>query len=142
MPNKQTNEFTGLEKGLFKIKNNQEWKIEQQEKKLDSRTRFTIDLLKDNHTKLKEFYVIGDFWIKGYRMTELKEYTNRKGVKSMKHYIGKNYISPQPPCKEPTLHGGWSIFIDKETIELYDIDDNGMLKANKEKFQRYWVQAE
>tara|TARA_Y100001937_G_scaffold96582_1_gene131316 strand:- start:34 stop:459 length:426 start_codon:yes stop_codon:yes gene_type:complete len=136
--NKQTNELTGLEKGLFKIKNKQEWKIEQQEKKLDSRTRFTIDLLKDNHTKLKEFYVIGDFWIKGYRMTELKEYTNKKGVKSMKHYVGEKYINPQPKSKEAELVFGWGIYIDATTIELYDIDDNGMLKANKEKFQRYW----
>ena len=55
---KNSNELTDLEKGLFNIKSRQEWKINSQEYKLDMRTKFTIDLLKDNHTKLKEFFFV------------------------------------------------------------------------------------
>ena len=96
MAKKYSKELTDLEKGLLNIKDNQTYQIQQKDKKLDLRTKFTIDLLKDNHTKLKEFYVIGDFWEKGFKMTELKEYTNKRGNKSMKHYVGKYYVSPQP----------------------------------------------
>ncbi len=139
---KNSNELTDLEKGLFNIKSRQEWKINSQEYKLDMRTKFTIDLLKDNHTKLKEFYVIGNFWIKGFKMTELKEYENKRGKKSMKHYVGKYYVSPQPKSKEPALVNGWNIEINEDTIELYDIDSEGNLVANEEKFQRYYEQKE
>jgi len=142
MAKKYSKELTDLEKGLLNIKDNQTYQIQQKDKKLDLRTKFTIDLLKDNHTKLKEFYVIGDFWEKGFKMTELKEYTNKRGNKSMKHYVGKYYVSPQPKSDKPVLVNGWSIGINEETIELYDIDSNGMLVANKEKFQRYYEQKE
>tara|TARA_R110000803_G_scaffold43313_7_gene92517 strand:- start:5 stop:430 length:426 start_codon:yes stop_codon:yes gene_type:complete len=133
------NQLTGLEKGLLNIKSNQTMTINQQSRTLDKRTKFIIDLLKDDHTKLKEFYIIGDFWIKGFRMTEIKEYTNKKGVKSMKHYVGNKYISPQPKNTEPVLVGGWCINIDEKTIDLYDIDGEGNLIANKERFNRYYI---
>ena len=138
MASKQNkDELTGLEKGLLTNKGRLEWNNKSLTDKLDVRTKFTIDLLKDNPEKLKEFYVIGDFWVKGFRMTHLKEYENKRGIKSMKHYVGNKYISPQPKSKEPTMVGGWSIEINVGTIELYDIDDNGMLVANEEKFKRY-----
>ena len=131
-------ELTGLEKGLLNNKGRLEWSNKSLEKKLNIRTKFTIDLLKDNHIKLKEFYIIGDFWIKGFVMTELREYTNKRGIKSMKHYVGGKYVAPQPKSKEPVMMGGWSLSINGEIIELYDIDSDGMLVANKEKFQRYY----
>jgi len=136
MAKKHSNELTGLEKGLFKIKKWRETEIDDLREKVDKRTQFTIDLLKDNHDKLKEFYLIGEFWIKGFRLTELKEYTNKRGNKSMKHYIGTKYLNPQPKSKEPTLIN-WKTYIDIGTIDLYDIDDDGMLQPNKEKFKRH-----
>jgi hypothetical protein len=137
---KTQEELTKLEKGLLSHKSRLEWNIKSLNGKLDSRTKYTIDLLKDNQCPqlLKEFYIIGDFWIKGFKMTELKEYTNKKGVKSMKHYIGNKYIAPQPKGTEPVLMNGWSIHINTITIELFDIDGDGMLIANKNKFERYY----
>ena len=131
-------ELTGLEKGLLNNKGRLEWSNKQMTDKLDVRTKFTIELLKDNPEKLKEFYMIGNFWIKGFRMTYLKEYENKRGIKSMKHYVGNKYISPQPKSKEPAMVGGWSIEINEETIDCFDVDSDGNLVANKEKFQRYY----
>ena len=56
---------------------------------------------------------------------------------SKKHYIGNKYLKYQPKSTEPVLIEWW-ISITETTIELYDIDDNGMLVPNKEKFQRYY----
>ena len=130
--------LTDMEKGLLKHKSRMESHLNGVQRKLDIRTKFIIDLLKDDHKKLKEFYVIGDYWMKGYVMTELKEYTNKKGKKTMKHYVGKHYWTKQPKEEEPTLVYGWSIQITEETVELYDIDNKGNLIANKDKFQRYY----
>ena len=131
-------ELSGLEKGLLSHKGRLEWSNKQITNKLDVRTKFTIELLKDNPEKLKEFYTIGDFWIKGFRMTHLVEYTNKKGIKSMKHYVNNKYISPQPKSKDPVMVGGWSISVDEKTIDCFDIDSDGNLVANKEKFKRYY----
>jgi len=134
---KNPDELTGLECGLIKNNAIKRYHIEELEKKLQDRTQFTIDLIKDNPAKLKQFYIIGDFWIKGYKMTELKEYTNKKGKKSMKHYIGEHYIGPQPKSKEPTLVP-WNIKIDEKTIKLFDFDDDGWPVANKERFEKFY----
>ena len=134
---KNPDELTGLECGLMRNNAIKRHHIEELEKKLQDRTQFTIDLIKDNPAKLKQFYIIGDFWIKGYKMTELKEYTNKKGKKSMKHYIGECYIGPQPKSKEPTLVG-WNIKIDEKTIKLFDFDDDGWPVANKARFEKFY----
>jgi len=134
---KNPDELTGLECGLMKINSNRKWKIELLEGVINVRTKFTIELLKDNHEKLKEFYIVGRFRVRGYHMTQLKEYTNKKGNKSMKHYIDDQYIGPQPKSKVPVLIP-WSIGIDEKTIELFDIDDDGMLIANKERFEKHY----
>ena len=68
----------------------------------------------------------------------LVKYKNKKGKKTMKHYVGKHYWTKQPKEEEPTLVYGWSIQITEETVELYDIDNKGNLIANKDKFQRYY----
>ena len=54
----------------------------------------------------------------------------------MKHYVGIKYLNPQPKSKEPVLIN-WTTYIDDITIELFDIDDDGMLKPNEERFKRY-----
>ena len=111
---KNQDELTGLECGLIKNNNGLKWENKGLKEKLDLRTTFIINLLKDDHTKLKEFYIAGDFWVKGLVMTELKEYTNKKGKKSMKHYVGNRYVSPQPKSDVPTL-------------------------ANKERFEKFYL---
>lgn len=134
---KNTDELTGLECGLIKNNSIKKWEIEKLEAAVTARTKFTIDLLKDNHEKLKEFYIVGRFRVSGYRMTELKEYTNKKDKKSMKHYIDNCYIGPQPKSKVPVLIP-WNINIDEKTIKLFNIDDDGYLVANKELFEKFY----
>ena len=136
---KNQDELTGLECGLIKNNNNLKWENKSLKEKLDARTTFIINLLKDDHIKLKEFYIAGDFWVKGYKMTELKEYTNKKGKKSMKHYVGNKYLNPQPKGDVPILVNGWSIQITEESINLFDIDKDGMLVANKERFEKFYL---
>ena len=46
-------ELSGLEKGLLSHKGRLEWSNKQITNKLDVRTKFTIELLKDNPEKLK-----------------------------------------------------------------------------------------
>jgi len=133
---KSNDEMTDLEKGLTRWNRDKAQKIYQLNEQLDKRTKFTIDLLKDNHDKLKEFYMIGGFVAKGYKMTELIEYTNKRGKKSMKHYVGTKYLKYQPKSDVPVLIT-WTTPITEKTIELFDIDGDGMLVANEERFKRY-----
>tara|TARA_R110000764_G_scaffold85901_1_gene166553 strand:+ start:95 stop:511 length:417 start_codon:yes stop_codon:yes gene_type:complete len=136
---KNQDELTGLECGLIKNNNGLKWENKGLKEKLDLRTTFIINLLKEDHTKLKEFYIAGDFWVKGLVMTELKEYTNKKGKKSMKHYVGNRYVSPQPKSDVPTLVNGWNVQITEKSINLFDIDKDGMLVANKERFEKFYL---
>ena len=130
--------LTDLEKGLSKHNLNLKISLTHLKQKIEPRTKFTINLLKDDHKNLKEFYIIGDFWKKCWAWTELKEYTNKRGKKSMKHYVGNHFWNPQPEGDKPVLVFGKNILITKDTIDLYDIDDNGDLIANKERMDRWW----
>ena len=136
IPRQYDRPLTGMEQGLLKHNAYRKSMINNLENVMDKRTNFIIDTLKNNHTKLKEFYVSCDYWEKGYVMTELKEYTNKNGKTTMKHYVGYTYVNPQPKSKEPVMVE-WRIKVTPNNIDCFDIDDKGMLQANEEKFQKY-----
>jgi hypothetical protein len=129
--------LTDMEQGLLKHNAYRKAKINNLENVMDKRTNFIIDALKNDHTKLKEFYVSCDYWEKGYVMTELKEYTNKNGKTTMKHYVGYRYMNPQPKSKQPVMIG-CRMKVTCDNIDCFDIDDKGMLQANEEKFQKHY----
>ena len=143
MPN-EAGILTEMEKGLNKHFSNAKRTIHQLEEKSKTRHNLILKLLGDDTDKVKEYYIGGDYWIKGYMMTELREYTNKKGKKSMKHYIKTQhgfyyYVNPQPEEDESVLVGGFAIKITEDTYDLFDLQPDNSLVANKERFLRYYM---
>ena len=138
MPN-ESGILTEMEKGLNKHYTNAKWKIKNLEEKCNTRHGLVLKLLGDDTDKVKEYYIGGLYWIKGYMMTELREYTNKKGKKSMKHYINQWYVNPQPKENESVLVNGFAIEITEATYDLFDLQPDNELVANKERFLRYYM---
>ena len=138
MPN-EAGDLTKMEKGLNKHFSNAKRTIHQLEEKCKTRHNLILKLLGDDTEKVKEYYIGGDYWIKGYMMTELREYTNKKGKKSMKHYINQWYVNPQPEEDESVLVNGFAIKITEDTYDLFDLQPDNSLVANKERFLRYYM---